>query len=499
VSPRAAYARSGGQGSNSTAVLRRVPRPLALLLAVSALLSIAWTFATAPFQGPDEPAHFSYAQHLAETGHKPSIMEGGRPESTQGGTVLGVFNLDQLAGVSDARPAWSELEERRYGDILEELGDEGEEDGAGPNPLAKNPPLYYAYQALPYYAGSAGSFWDRLIAMRLANGLLFLLVVAFTWLAAAEVFASIWPRVLATGCVALLPQLTSISGTINADNLLIAVWTAFAFVALRLVRRGASTRRVAALCALAAASLLTHGRGIAIVVPLAVTLTLTVLHSKPSLIQAVRWLAPGFGLLLVAFGAYRLTVAPGAGTYGGEVVLNPSGGMSVKGFLNVTWQFYLPRLPFMGPRFGPDYGYQQVFIESFFGRFASLEVRYSSAVYGLIQGVCAFGLAGLVAVVAGRWAAVRAHWREVAVVSSITVSMFGLLHLASYRALLGGPDPLITGRYLLPVVVVFGLTAAFVITSLRPRASAVLGASVLSGLLALNLCGLMLTLARFYG
>ena len=64
---------------------------------------------------------------------------------------------------------------------------------------------------------------------------------------------------------------------------------------------------------------------------------------------------------------------------------------------------------------------------------------------------------------------------------------------------LAGPDPLITGRYLLPLVVVFGLTVAFVITSLRPRASAALGALVLSGLLALNLTGLILTLARFYG
>jgi hypothetical protein len=480
-------------------VLRRIPRPLALLLAVSALLSLAWTFATTPFQGPDEPAHFSYAQHLAETGHKPSVLEGGFPDSTLTGAALALFNLDQLAGVSDARPAWSVLEERRFAEIVEAVGDKGEEDGAGPNPIAKNPPLYYAYQALPYYAGSAGSFWDRLIVMRLASGLLFLLAVAFTWLAAAEVFAATWPRVIATGSVALVPQFTALSGLINADNLLITVWTAFAFVALRLVRRGPSTRRVLGLCALAAASLLTHGRGIAIVLPLVVTLIIAVLRARPSLVQAMRWLAPGLGLLLVAFGVYRLTLAPSGGAYGGEVTLNPSGGMSLKGFLNVTWQFYFPRLPFMDPRIGPNYGYRQVFIESFFGRFASLEVVYPPAVYGLIQGACALGLAGLAAVVAGRWAAVRARWPEVTVVAAIAVSMIGLLHVASYRSLAGSADPLITGRYLLPIVVVFGLTVAFVLTSLRARTSAVLGSLVLSGLLALNLAGLMLTVTRFYG
>ena len=45
-------------------MLRRVPLPLALLLAVAALLVLAWTFTTTPLQGPDEPEHFGYAQQL---------------------------------------------------------------------------------------------------------------------------------------------------------------------------------------------------------------------------------------------------------------------------------------------------------------------------------------------------------------------------------------------------------------------------------------------------
>jgi hypothetical protein len=480
---------------------RSFPRPLALLLGVSALLTVAWTFATAPFQGPDEPAHFSYAQYLAETGHRPSVLQGdGHPESTQGATALGLLNLDQLAGVTDARPAWSPVEERRFDATLDVFGERAEDDGAGPNPIAKNPPLYYAYEALPYYVGSAGSFWDRLVVMRLASGLLFLLVVTFTWLAAAEVFAATWPRVLATGCVALLPQLTSVSGTINADNLLIAAWAGFLFVALRLLRRGPSARRILALCALAAASMLTHGRGVAIVVPLLVVLALALLRARPSLGHAVRWLAPGAVLLIAAFAAYQLLLAPETGAYGGEITLGSAAGkLSPLGFFNVTWQFYFPKLPFMDVRIGPPYGYRQMFIESFFGRFASLEVAYPDHVYDLIQGTCALGLAGLVAMVAARWDAIRARWPEVATVAVTAVSMVALLHAASYRALASSNDPLITGRYLLPIVGVFGLTVAFVITSLRPRTSAVLGSLALSGLLALNLAGLMLTVTRFYG
>jgi hypothetical protein len=480
-------------------MLRRIPRPLALMLAVAALLTVAWTFTTTPFQGPDEPAHFNYAQHLAETGKKPSVAKGDHPDSSEVFASLYFFNLDQLAGVSDARPAWSRLEEQRFQKIDDAAGEAAEKDGSGPNPLAKNPPLYYAYEAVPYAVGSAGSFWDRLIVMRLASGLLFLLTVAFTWLAAAELFASLWPRVVATGSVALLPQLTALSGTINADNLLITVWTAFIFVALRLVRRGPSATRILALCVAAAASFLTHGRGTAIALPLLVVLGLVVVRNRPSVQQSVRWLTPGLALLLVALGVYRFLLSPSTGAYGGEVVLSHSGQMSVKGFLGTTWQFYFPRLPFMELRAGPQYGYRQMFIETFFGKFATLEVAYPNDVYSLIQGACALGMAGLVAAVAGRWRSVRARWAEVAVLLSVSVGMIALLHLASYRSLVGSADPLITGRYLLPIVAVFGITVAFVVGSLRARASAIVGSLVLSGLLALNLCGLMLTLTRFYG
>ena len=275
-------------------MLRTIPRPLASLLAVSALLSVAWAFTTTPFQGPDEPAHFSYAQYLAEKGKAPSVLVGTRPESMLAGTSLGLFNLDQLAGVHDARPAWTKLEEQRFQEIVTRVGEKGDEDGAGPNPIAKNPPLYYAYEVVPYALGSAGSFWDRLIVMRLASGLLVLLAVVFTWLAAAELFAATWPRVIAAGCVALLPQLTALGATINADAMLVAVWAAFTFVAPSgspvADRARAVSSRVAGL---AAASLLTHGRGIAIVPALVVVLRVALLRGKPSPWRALaRWLAP---------------------------------------------------------------------------------------------------------------------------------------------------------------------------------------------------------------
>ena len=56
--------------------LRRVPAPLALLLAVAAVLSLSWNLATAPLQGPDEADHVGYVEHLAQTGKIPSASAG---------------------------------------------------------------------------------------------------------------------------------------------------------------------------------------------------------------------------------------------------------------------------------------------------------------------------------------------------------------------------------------------------------------------------------------
>ena len=334
--------------------------------------------------------------------------------------------------------------------------------------------------------------------MRLASGLLFLVTVLCAWLAAAEIFAGTWPRLLAGGTVALLPQLAFLSGTINADNMLVAVWSVFAVAALRLVRRGPSLGRVLAVCVLAILSALTHGRGTAIAGPLIVALLIAFLRARPPWRQTLLWLGAALGLLAIAGAAYKSLLTPTGGAYGGEVNLHAPG-FSVKQLITDTWQFYFPKLPLMELRQGPHYGYRQVFIEGFFGRFGSLDINYATGIYDLIQDVCAIGLAGLVAAVIARWSSVRAHWPQIAVLLSMTVSMLALLHVASYRALRTGTDPLITGRYLLPLAVVFGCTVAFVVTSVRPRIAATLGTLVLAGMLVLNLAGLMLSLARFYG
>jgi len=474
-----------------------VPRPLVLLLALTALLSVAWALVTAPLQGPDEPQHVAYAQYLAETGKRPSPVAGTRPESTQLGSVRFFLNLGQLAGDRNARPAWTRAEVDRMQEILAEQSEADRANGSGPNPLAKNPPAYYALQAVAYRAGGlVGDLFTQLLVMRLFNVLLLLATVAMTWLVAAELFQASWVRLTAAGSVALLPQLGFLSGAVNSDNLLVAAYTALVLAGVRVVRRGPSVGRVVAVCTAAAVCLLTHGRGIAAAPALLAVLLVALARHRPPVRAALPAVAAGGLVLLLAAGLYRLLLAPETGAYGGE--LNTGQTFSLAGLASWTWQFYFPALPFMEPK-AVDYGYRQVLIESFFGQFGTLDTPFSRTLYDLIQDVV---FVGLVALLVAAWVRRRSLARELATVLALLAlagAMFGLLHVASYRATANGGDPLVTGRYFLPLVSLFGVAIAFVLASLPRRVGPALAGAVLGGLVALSLGGLGLTLVRFYG
>lgn len=480
-------------------MLARVPKPLRALLAVAALLTLAWSFTTGPLLAPDEPQHYNYAQHLAETGKRPNLLLGPHADSTVTGTALTFFNIVQTAGDPNGRPGYTRAEQQRWPLLEKALDSSAYEDGGGPNALAKNPPLYYAYEVVPYHVGKElGGFFGSLWAMRLASGLLFLITIALTWLIASELFASTLPRVVATGFVALLPEMGFLSGAVNADNLLICIWTAFVLMALRLVRHGPTTGRTLALFALAAASLLTHGRGTAILFPLVIVVLVAYLRQRRPLRRTLIQLGAGVAVVAAVYSAYRLFASPTGGAYGGEVTF-PTGAASLGELLSSIWQFYLPKLPLMSPRVGPAYGYRQVVIETLFGTFGSVDTRFSRETYDLIQGGVALLLVACAAGLVAHRHSLARRWPELVVLASTTAGMLTLLHAASYRALLFGTDPLITGRYLLPLAPIFGCGIAFVVWALPRRVGVVVSAVVLASLVALTLGGLGISADRFYG
>ncbi len=59
---------------------RRI-RPAAAIALIAFLNAGSWALITPPFQTPDEPDHFAYAQYIAETGHAPSTTPAPAPHS----------------------------------------------------------------------------------------------------------------------------------------------------------------------------------------------------------------------------------------------------------------------------------------------------------------------------------------------------------------------------------------------------------------------------------
>ncbi len=488
-----------------TSRLRRTPRPLALLLILGAVQAVAWNVALPAFQGPDEAGHFAYIQHLAETGNLPSATSGGTPNSNEEQSALTWLNLQSLTGDAAGRPAWTGPDLELWRRIAKSLPPGSRANGAGPNALAKNPPLYYAAMSVPYRLFLWLPLLKRVFVMRLFNAVFFLLTILFTWLIAGEIFTLRWKQTLAAGVVALQPQLAFMSAVLNADNLLVALVTGFMLAAVRLVKRGPSMARVLAVSGCAAAAVLTHGRGLVTLPVLLVALAAAWFVHRPAPRQALRSAAASLATVAAAFLAYLLFGrAGGSGSlYGGQVSeLNGTGAtpFNLKQFLSSIYQFYLPRLPSLQPRVGPEYGYRQVFIDTFYGTFGSLEVNFKPRVYDALQVFSAIGLVGLYTAVVLRW---RLIWRSLAVVLvllALLVTNLAFLHYVSYRALIGngGVDPLIVGRYLLPMISLFGVAIAFTIGSLPRRAGPLLAAVILAAGVLLSLTGIAITAGRFY-
>lgn len=480
-----------------------MPRALMLLLVVGAMQSLAWDVALPAFQGPDEDTHFAYIQHLAETGNLPSATSGGTAYSSEEEQTSVSLNLLPLIGDLHGRPAWGEADLKAWRELDRTFTPAQRANGAGPNPIAKNPPLYYALMAVPYRLLLWLPLLKRIFVLRLFNALCYLATIALTWLIAGELFGTArWKQVLATGAVALEPQLSFMSAVINADNLLIALTTAVLLASLRLVTRGPSMARVLTASVLAAAAVLTHGRGLVTLPVLATALAVAWIRHRP----APREVLKRGAAAVAPIGAALLTYltfgrASGGGLYGGQITeLNSGTGFSLRQFLSFIYQFYFPKLPGMHPRLGPSYGYRQVFIDSFYGTFGSLEVTFRGRTYDALQVLSALGLVGLYTAVVVRRREMLSSWSVVIVLLSLLVTNVVFLHYVSYRSLLGngGSDPLIVGRYLLPMVSLFGLAIAFTVGTLPRRAGPFVAALILALGVLLSLGGIGITAARFY-
>lgn len=469
--------------------LRRVPAPLAILLVVATVQALAWCVALPALQGPDEVSHFAYVQRIVEKGEIPwepgtvTTRAGTRPYSTEVFTALEQAELLSLSANLAARSAWTPSDEAAWRAHDRGLGPEYRKDGGFTSAL-KNPPLYYLYDAVPYAIAKQASFFDRMFAMRLANIPLLLATVVFAWLLAAELLPrTMWPRFLAAGAAALHPQLYNVTATVNPDILLTAEWSAALWLMVLVCRRGPRPGLVVPLLVLSALACLTHGRGLLILPPALLAIGLALGRER-----GWRALRPGVAVPALAVAYFGVILAAAERGEG-----------NVREFLSYVWQFYLPKLGFMDPSIGVhDYDFGEAYVNRFYGTFAQLEATLPDPVTRVLFWATLAGLAALVVALVVRRGAVARNGDAAIVLAVAVVGLVFGLHYVAYRAMVTSPgDPIITGRYFLPLIGLFGTAIAVVATTLPRRAGLVIAGAVLAAGVCLQWSSLGLLVERF--
>lgn len=475
---------------------RRIPLPLLAVLGVVLVEGLAWTFAVPALQGADEGAHFAYVQKIADAHEIPwtrdsSGVPGYFPGSVSGEQRLAWTwaGLEPLRGNRAARPLWTHEDERIWEREDAKLGEEAKREGVN-NLVFHNPPLYYLSAVVPYEI-AGGSFFDRLYAMRLYNVALLLVGVALTWLLAGELFGRRRElQTVAAAAVGMQPVLLDVSTRVTPDVLLLTLCAAALYLMTLVVKRGPSWGLVALLLLTVAGACFTQGRALGMVAPALFAIGLGWWRSRgsprPRRLARVRAVVPW---ALGAVAAFVITAAYATSFDYAELT----------GFWSYLWQFYLPPLPGMSDSIGTGWDVENVYLNRFFGTFVQFEVGFPQDLLDGIRLAVWLGLA-LVVVSAWRHRRALAERRDVVAVLLVALALSVLaLHAAAFRSLLVNPaDPVITGRYLLMLIPLFGIGVATAMAALPGRLRALTTGGLLGVMFLLQLSAFGLVMARFY-
>ncbi|WP_259312656.1 glycosyltransferase family 39 protein [Capillimicrobium parvum] len=529
---------------------RRIPRPLLVLLLVTLVAGLAWTYAVPALQGADESAHFGYVQKIADAGEIPwrhsetGLLQAAYPPSvsTEQWTAWLWAGLEPLRGNVAARPLWTREDERIWRAVDDRtVGHDQKIDAIGNNAWL-NPPLYYLTAAVPYKI-AGGTLFDRLYAMRVYGVLLLMATVALTWLLAGEVFGRRRElQTVATAAVALQPVLLDVTTRVTPDALLVPLCAGALYLMAVIAQRGPGWRQVLALVAVVVAAGFTQGRALGLVAPAVFAMGVGWWRWRRGATATADGASPPSGSRLAAAaggasspsGSRLAAAAGGASPPSGSRLAAAAGGASpprgsrlaaaagwavavvvvlvvvavyatrlrfgeLTGFWSYLWQFYLPKLPGMSAPVGPEWGAQQVYLDRFFGTFVQFEVGFPRDLLNLVRDLIWVGLV-LLAVAAWRRRRLLAGHAAAVLVLLVAAALVILsLHAAAFRSLLVNPaDPVITGRYLLMLVPLYGVAIAGAASALPGRIRAAGTGALLAGLVLLQLSAFGIVVARFY-
>jgi Predicted membrane protein (DUF2142) len=406
-----------------------------LLAAATVLRALVWIVALPPWQGPDEPSHYTYVERILVRHTIPPLARG---EPDRFSTAIQVS-----ANSTGSEPYRFHLPVRPLrrdltGFPSEPQGLSG--DSSGPINTSIYPPTYYLLGAVATeLPGLHATATARLYAIRVVSALLggLATILIFRLLLAAGVPDLL--SLLGTIAFVQLPMFTQSTAIANPDILLSVGIVGLAASLLR--ARGDPTRRrlvfVLIWAALTALSKPIGG-------PTALILMAALLGLGPagSTWRRRGWVAAAVAAVLAAVVVYQY----------------PAGASpihSIRIAASYVWQFYLPRLPgqIPGPYANsPELASWSVWLRGDVGNFGWLTTQLPDWAYQLSFGVL---IVAVVVAVAGFAFRRLPSPRVAGALLVAAIAYVGLLHLSEVVLLLANNPLLLQGRYLLPIVPLF--------------------------------------------
>ena len=502
---------------------RRRSTRVAWACALVALVNAAaWAVLVPPFQTPDEYKHVAYAVNLGETGQPPTAADWAKGDPTD--VIAGLEATWFRSQVFDnrMRPPWTEADdaaaERLLSDRLSRRG--------GAEAATTYPPLYYVAAAAVAKVDDGGNVLDRMTLMRLASALFAAVAAFFSALFVRELVPSVpWAWAAGGMVAAFQPMLGFMGGSVNNDTLLFAASAVLLYAVARALRRGLTVPLAAVAGGAMAAGVLTKPTMVALVplaclgiglaawrrrggagIPWRSLATVLVAAAIPiAVYSAVNALVWDRGAIAVGAGAIDSSVASGSDTAAppspAPTAPAPTAErpFEVGELLSYTWQFYLPRLPFMEDEFGGNWPLRKVWFKGWIGRFGWQDTEFS---YNVYLGALVVSLAAFILAAAALWRrrdTVRARWREVVTYVLGTAVVVAVLHYVGYDYLLQSGEGFEQARYLLVLLPLYAGFAALAAYGAGRRAGPFVAGALVVLAFGNALAGLLITAARYYG
>jgi hypothetical protein len=474
---------------------RPMPRIAAAIAAVAVCNAAAWSLITPAFQVPDEVGHVAYVQSIGETGRAPAQPRWMRISPEQA-SAMADAGFGRVGAAAYRAAVWSPLLQRR---LMADLRRPLSRRATLPiGEVEPEPPLYYTLEAIPYRLARGTTLLDRVALMRLCSALLAGVTALLSFLFVRECLpARPWAWTVGGLGVALAPMLGFESGGVNPDALLFALAAALFLCVARAWRRGVTPRLALYVGALIAAGMLTKANFLGLVPGALLALALAARRTAASRDRrAVRLVGTTVAVAAVLFAA---GVAFESLAWHRPFVLGrpaaPESHVGLWSHLGYIWQVFLPRLPFQPRTALTEPGYVQL-LKTFVGAFGSLAVWLPGWAYGLAAaGLVLVGLLSARMLMAD-WRELR--WRSHELVGYAAMSGILLLLIGVSADLRRNLIEIVQGRYLLPLLPLFGVLLALAARGAGDRWGRTAGVAIVWSAVALGVFGQLTTIAFFY-